>query len=365
MKKSFPSVWVCMLLLFVSLFWRIVGAPVTAEHFSGLQTEVWQSGILLPQRLQRVLVRWFFYQTSMVETMEQEVLQDEMPNAEPVWVNVYLEEEDRLAKMTLNGYVCGVIAEEMPAAYHLEALKAQAVAARTRVVAQMRGNGCSRHPEAHICTNSAHCQGYASLSKCREKWKADYGVYRDRIVEAEKATHNEILMYDEKPIQVFYHAISGGKTENAQTVFAENLPYLTSVVSQGEEQVRGFRSELTISFEEMAEKLSPLVDLQLTPEQVRQSLAIHSYTATGRVGSMEVVGKEVDAVDFRQILGLRSTWFSITMNDEGVLFHQQGYGHGVGMSQAGANVMAANGSSYQQILLHYYPGVSIQMNNPF
>ena len=360
MKKSFLPVWFCMLLLFLSLLWRIVGAPVTAEHFSGLKTEAWQSGILLPQRLQRVLVRWFFYQTPVTETMEQEVLQDEIFDAETVWMNVYIEEEERMAKMTLGGYVCGVIAEEMPAAYHLEALKAQAVAARTRAVAQMRDNGCSRHPGADICTNSAHCQGYASLSECREKWKGDYGVYRDRIVEAEKSTQNEILMYDNQPIQVFYHAISGGKTENAQTVFAENLPYLTSVVSQGEEQVRGFRSEVTISFEEMAEKLSPLVVLQLTPEQVRQSLAIRSYTETGRVGSMEVGGKEVDAVAFRQVLGLRSTWFSITMNDDGVLFHQQGYGHGVGMSQAGANIMAANGSSYQQILLHYYPGVFIQ-----
>lgn len=360
MKKSFLPAWVCGLLLFLSLVWRTMGAPVTAEHFLGLRTEMWQSGILLPQRISRVLVQWFFHEFTVDETMDHKIIQEGTDDAEAVWLNVYLDDEEQMRKMTLSSYVCGVIAEEMPAAYHAEALKAQAVAARTRAVFQMTGEGCSVHPEADICTNPAHCQGYASPSECQNKWKQDYNVYRERIVEAESTTRNEILIYENKPIQVFYHAISGGKTENAQTVFAQNLPYLKSVVSHGEEQVRGFQKETIIPFDVIAQKLSLLIGLQLSPEQVRNSLSIHDYTDTGRVGTIEIAGKEIDAVRFRTALGLRSTWFSITMNDEGVLFHQQGYGHGVGMSQAGANVMAANGSSYQEILLHYYPGVAIQ-----
>lgn len=358
MSKKVPPLWLCALILFASLIWRLLGAPVTAEQYRGLETHFWQAGKLLPQRAVQVWINWFAYTVKPAETMDQEAkFADE---TEQLWLNVYLSDEKRLAQMTLKGYVCGVLAEEMPAAYHLEALKAQAVAARTRVLRQMNEGGCSRHPGADICTDSTHCQGYATLAECRKKWGNDYEIYRDRILEAEHQTSSEIMTYEDKPIQVYYHAISGGKTEEASAVFAQDYPYLVSVESQGEEQVRGFRTDLQIGFTELADKLSALTGKNISSEMIQKTLAVNAYTQTGRVASMELAGEIVAGDAFRKALGLRSTLFSITMNEEGVIFHQQGYGHGVGMSQAGANVMASNGYTYEEILLHYYPGVMLK-----
>ena len=360
MHRKLPPVWICTLIFVVALLWRMIGAPVTAEHFSGMETHLWQAGRLLPQRTARILLHWHAFARQIDETMDQEVELHEETEIREVWLNVYIDDEERLAQMSLKGYVCGVLAEEMPAAYHLEALKAQAVAARTRAIYQINEGGCALHPGADICTDSSHCQGYASLKECRTKWGPDYEMYRDRILEAERQTKDERLCYDGQPIQVFYHAVSGGRTENAAAVFAQELPYLISVESAGEESVRGFRTDTSIPFDEIAQKLSSLMGKDLSPEAVQKTLAINSYSETGRVESLKIDGETIAAAAFRSALNLRSTLFSMTMNEEGVTFHQQGYGHGVGMSQAGANVMAADGYAYNEILMHYYPGVTIQ-----
>ena len=144
-------------------------------------------------------------------------------------------------------------------------------------------------------------------------------------------------------------------------VFAQELPYLVSVESKGEEEQSGFWQETQISYETLVQKLAPLVQETLTPQAVRQTLAIASYTESGRVKAVRVGGEEIDAVDFRHAVGLRSTWFSITLDENGVTFLQRGYGHGVGMSQAGANSMAASGENYRAILAHYYPGTLLEI----
>ncbi len=275
-------------------------------------------------------------------------------------LNVYLSAEERCVPMDLESYVCGVVAAEMPAASQLAALKAQAVAARTRALWQKANGGCALHPGADICTDSAHCQGYDSLAKCQQRWGEEYSLYRDRIVSAAQATKDELLTYKGEPITVMYHAISGGKTEDAQTVFNESRPYLVSVDSYGEESAKGFAQDASFTFEEVAQKLKDSLDMDFSADQVRKTLAINDYTSTGRVESMLIDGQRIAATAFRSALGLRSTWFSMTMDDTKVTFHQRGYGHGVGMSQVGANSMAADGVDYIHILTHYYPGVSLE-----
>jgi len=254
----------------------------------------------------------------------------------------------------LEDYVCGVLAAEMPAQYHLEALKAQAVAARTRALWQRGQGGCSQHPGADICTDSAHCQGYATQAECQERWKDSFEPYRNRMMEAQQATQGQVITYDGELITVLYHAISGGATENAENVFAQSLPYLISVESTGEEGAKGFWQDQFISYQEMAQKLNA------SPEEIQRSFSIGGYTSGGRVKSVHIAGNEMSASSFRSLMGLRSTWFSISSNAEGITFHQRGYGHGVGMSQAGANAMAASGAEYEDILLHYYPGVLLE-----
>jgi len=348
MKQKGGSVKWCALLLLLALCWRMLGAPLTAQDFRNLQTPMWQARILLPQRVERMLSLWLpAAQPGAAQTMTQESTADES------MLLVYLTQEDRLVQMTMEGYVCGVVAAEMPAQYHLEALKAQAVAARTRALWQKEQGGCTLHPGADICTDSTHCQGYATLSECQEQWGSSYEAYRDRLLQAQKETAGEWLAYGDKPITVLYHAISGGRTENVQTVFAQSLPYLVSVESAEDESIRGFQQETTFSFEELSAKLD------FSAEEVRRSLSIGGYTESGRVSHVQIGEKKIEATELRNLLGLRSTWFSISMNDDGVTFHQRGYGHGVGMSQAGANAMAAAGADYAQILGHYYTGVQI------
>ena len=241
----------------------------------------------------------------------------------------------------------------------MEALKAQAVAARTRAVWQMESGGCSRYEGADICDDSAHCQAFAKPAECEALWKDSFSAYRDRILQAQQETSGRILTYDGQPITVLYHAISGGRTEDAAAVFSQSLPYLVSVESQGEEKTQGFWRETHMTYGEIAQRLSSADGQTFSAQEIRQSLSIAGHTDSGRVSSVRIGSRTMDAADFRKALGLRSTWFSLTSDEEGITFHQRGYGHGVGMSQAGANSMAASGKGYDVILQHYYPGTAL------
>ncbi|MEG1194097.1 MAG: stage II sporulation protein D [Clostridia bacterium] len=369
MKKRYPPVWLAAALLTLLLLWKMLGAPLTAEQFGALETPFWQARVLLPARVARVLLLWLPANTAApnAQTLpedgmnfdDREMARIQQPNAR--MINVYMTEENRTVQMPLEGYVCGAAAAEMPAAYHMEALKAQMVAARTRAIYQSEHGGCALHEGADICTDSAHCQGYATLGSCKEKWGNEYDAYRERMMKAAKETADELLTYEGKPITVMYHAMSGGKTEAAQAVFSQSVPYLVSVDSEGEESASGFYTDTILSFEETTQMLnSANLGFSVAAEDVRRSLTIDEYTETGRVESLRLNGREVKATDFRKALGLRSTWFTFSANAQGLTFHQRGYGHGVGMSQVGANSMAADGFDYRAILAHYYPNTQIQ-----
>lgn len=359
MKQREIPLRIYVVILIVLLVWRVLGAPVTPTDFENLKTPMRQSRLLLPQRTGRILSLWLHNASQeAAQTMTQEHGDEHASQDEPM-VQVYLKQEERLAQMTLEGYVCGVVAAEMPARYHLEALKAQCVAARTRALWQIQQGGCALHPGADICTDSAHCQGYATLSECRELWGESYEAYRDRLLQAQRETKGQWIAYEDKPITVLYHAISGGKTENVQTVFQQELPYLVSVDSTDEEDARGYQQDVTFDFQEIADRLNSNLSGGWTAQDIQRSLSIGGYTDSGRVSHVMIGERRIEATELRKVLGLRSTWFSISANQKGITFHQRGYGHGVGMSQAGANSMAAAGKDYAQIIQHYYTGVKI------
>ncbi len=364
MKRGYLPLRLALLLLAAALLWHMLGAPLTPEEWRGLDVPFWQARVLLPGRLQRVLLLWQGGGQSasggMAALREEEALLAAQP-AEPVVLRVWNAQAQQLEEMELEKYVLGVVAAEMPAAYHQEALKAQAVAARTRAIEQRAGTGCPLAQGADVCTRSGHCQAYADEAALQAKWGNEYELYRQRVLEAVAATAGQILTWQGEPITVMYHAISGGRTENVQAVFSQALPYLVSVESTGEEGVRGFREDAYFSFGEAAQLLAKAFpELDVTPETLRKNLMIAAHTATGRVESLLLCGGQVAGTAFRTALGLRSTLFTFSMDEGGITFHQTGYGHGVGMSQAGANSMAADGSTYQQILSHYYPETTLE-----
>lgn len=362
-----------MRLLVVTLLWRMLGAPITGADFAALRVPMWQARVLLPARTLRVWRQWPMLTPAAARAEDDALLgADEDERAlrallgEAPQLTVW--DGQRARSIGLEDYVCGVVAAEMPASYHLEALKAQAVAARTRAVSQSRayaGSGCAEHPGADICTDSAHCQGFATVADCQARWGAEYDLYRARVAEAVQATAGQLLTYDGQPIEVFYHAISGGHTEDAQTVFAEARPYLVGVPSAGEESVRGFSEELTLSFAECADLLNhAFPDANLTEDNLASRFEIKSHTDSGRVRDLRVGDTVQPASAVRRALGLRSTWFTLTTDATAATFHQRGYGHGVGMSQAGANRMAADGADYEAILTHYYQGTALTPLTP-
>lgn len=359
MKRGYLPLRLAVLLLGLALVWRMLGAPLTGADWRALDVPLWQARTLLPGRLTRVFGLWLTPPEKNIPGSEKAASAglpsetSELPDALQVWNDAL----GCMQEMPLDTYVFGVVAAEMPAAYHLEALKAQAVAARTRAVAQQMEDGCTAVPGADVCTRSGHCQGFATEDSLREKWGNEYPLYRQRVQEAVSATAGQILTWEGEPITVMYHAISGGRTENVQAVFSEALPYLVSVESAGEEDVRGYREDTFFAYREAAQLLAQAFpSLGITADNLRQTLVVAAHTATGRVESLLAGNGQVKGTDFRRALGLRSTLFTFSMDDDGITFHQTGYGHGVGMSQAGANRMAAGGVGYASILAHYYPG---------
>lgn len=279
------------------------------------------------------------------------------------FLTVYQTENRASVRMSLEDYVLHATAAEMPANYAEEALKCQAVAARTRAVAQSRrmaGNGCKTHPDCDICTDSACCQGYLSDEALHERWGSTFSQLHARILRAVRDTEGLALFYEGMPIEMVYHACSGGRTEDSAAVFSASKPYLVSVESPGEEGYAGYIAETTFSCAEAtALLLRAFPSCGVTAETLPSALRLQTSTASGRVSTLLLGDQTVTGVAFRQALGLRSTCFTWESSGDQITFRTVGYGHGVGLSQAGAQAMAAGGASFADILAHYYPGTQL------
>jgi stage II sporulation protein D len=262
--------------------------------------------------------------------------------------------DGKIIQMEREEYLVGVVAAEMPALYHIEALKAQAVAAHTRVVS----GRCRQNMDANVCADSACCQGYIDELERLAKWGADADKMNERVHEAVAATEGLIMFYDGEPIEVLYHAISGGYTADVEDVYANALPYLRGVASPGEEQARGYQTEQVFTKKEIAEAFPDAI------ENGKIVLEILERSQSGRVTLIRVGRLTMTGRMFRSALGLRSTNFELSAREDQIVIAQTGYGHGVGMSQAGANAMANDGADYMTILSHYYTGITFGRIDP-
>lgn len=264
----------------------------------------------------------------------------------------------------LEKYIVGVVAAEMPATFDIEALKAQAIAARTLAVRKMRGyggRGCSKYNEkADICTFYGHCQAWISDEEQKKNWGDNYTENKSKIVKAVEDTRGLILTYQGNPIEVFFYSTSNGKTEDAREVFSVQLPYYKVVDSVGEEDAPKFKEVFTFTREDFIDifkKAYPKA--KLADKNLESQIEILSHTESGRVGEISVAGVKLKGKDFRSLYGINSADFSLEFKQDNVLIHTTGYGHGVGMSQVGADRMANDGKTYREILNHYYVNIDI------
>lgn len=277
-----------------------------------------------------------------------------LPESERIMVWI----DGDLTQMAMEEYLVGVVAAEMPASYDIEALKAQAVAARTYTEYKKKHGGCSAHSGADICCDSAHCQAYMTAEEMAESWGSDTDMYIEKIVSAVYDTCGEMIYYDGEEIQVFYHASSGGRTENSENVYPEALPYLVSVDSEGEESSSRYYGEIKVSRRDFIKKMkafSPSIsfDGQALIGRIKRF-------ESGRVESIEVGSESFTGREIRGIFSLNSANFTIEEDGDDIKFSTIGFGHGVGLSQTGANAMAKNGADYIEILTHYFTGVTVQ-----
>jgi len=267
--------------------------------------------------------------------------------AEPEREPEVLSEEDR--------YLVGVVLAEMPTGFEPEALKAQSVAARTYLrKAQLTGG---KHGDGSVCQDPNCCQGYISAEEYLACGGTREGLEKVRSAVAD--TSGTVLTYEGELIEATYFSCSGGSTENAVAVWGMEVPYLQAVDSPGEEEARVFCHQVSFTMEEFQDALG--VALEGDPEDWFGTV---TYTEGGGVDKLTVGSQIYTGTQLRSLLGLRSTAFSVRTEGETITITTKGYGHRVGMSQYGANAMAVAGSTYQEILAHYYPGTELKVLSP-
>lgn len=275
-------------------------------------------------------------------------------------LSVYIKDEDKVVNMSKSQYLKEVVSAEMPANFELEALKAQAVAARSYLESRRNAYKVSGTPEEHkgaeICTDSTHCKAWISESKRRELWGADADKNWAKIAQAVDETQGEVITYEGEIISAVFHSTSSGKTEASKDVWGGDKPYLVSVESPGDKVSPKYKSKVEITlwdFKKIAKENIPDVDFSKgIIDGIKRSDA-------GGITEVLIGGVRIHGTKLRSIYGLRSTNATIEISGDKVTFDVTGYGHGVGMSQYGANYMASCGSDYCEILKTYYQGTEI------
>lgn len=275
-------------------------------------------------------------------------------------VRVLLESGD-VENLTMGEYLWRVVAAEMPASFEAEALKAQAVCARTYTLWKMSA-GKHGEQDADLCDDSACCQAYTTHEEAEIRWGDLTAAYTAHIANAVADTDGYILIYEGEPIQAVFFSSSVSSTEDAAAVWGSGVPYLVPVDSPEGEEVPNYRSAVTLTAEEvrtLAKESGLGANLSGDPSGWFSGV---SHTASGRVAEITLGGVTLTGGAARSLFGLRSACFAVEEEDGVFTFSVTGYGHGVGMSQYGANAMAKAGDSWREIVSHYYTGITIQRN---
>lgn len=260
---------------------------------------------------------------------------------------------DKITELSVEDYIFGVVAAEMPALYEKEALKAQAVAAYTFALFRKTENA----DKSYDITNDPLCdQSFITEQTARERWGNNADEYCEKIKSATAEIENRIITYEKQPILAVYHAISFGTTEDAKNVWGKEYPYLKSVSSIGDKLCDGYISTAQFSDEKVKETLS--AEMEVTGE-AQNYFGTVNRTEAGTVDTITVCGKELKGSRIRSLFNLRSSNFEVKYQDGNFIFTTYGYGHAVGLSQNGANYMAKQGADFEEILTHYYQGCKI------
>ena len=273
---------------------------------------------------------------------------------------IKVEKEDgTITEMNLDEYLVGVVSAEMPADYEMEALKAQAVVARTYTLYTIAHS--NKHGDGTICTSASCCQAWLSKEDRMNKWDEDVREENwNKIEEAVYSTSGEVIEYNGEVIDAFFHSNSGGKTETPANVWGgENYPYLQAVETSGEDSYSQYSSEVTIGKTEFENKLKEKYhDFKINWNDDNK-IGVLEYTDSGRVKNIKIGNKTLSGVEARTLFGLKSANFNINTEGDNIKFSVKGYGHGVGLSQTGADSMAKQGANYKEIINHFYSNVQI------
>lgn len=269
-------------------------------------------------------------------------------------------ENNSIEELPLDEYLLGVVSAEMPAKFAQEALNAQALVARTYTIYSIK-NSNGKHGEASICDDSSCCQAWISKENRLARWEENVREeYWGKIEKAVNNTKGKVIIYNGEVIDAFFHSNSGGITEVPASVWGgTNYPYLQSVETAGEDAYSQYSSEVTLSKEEFKNKiLTKHSDLKIDFE-MEDCIKVIEYNDAHRVKTMKVGNLNLSGVELRTILGLKSANFEVAIDNDNIKFKVTGYGHGVGMSQTGADSMANEGKNYEEIIKHFYTGVEI------
>lgn len=285
-----------------------------------------------------------------------------------VHANAQIEDEQTITvsvdgkaeEINLEDYIAGVVASEISPDFPVEAIKAQAVAARTYAVYKIQAGRSDTHPDADVCDDFHHCAAYKPLAEKVASWGDNSENYQNIIMQAVNDTKDLIITYENEPIIAVFSAASSEMTESAKDVWGSDIPYLVSVESKGGDACSKYKETVTFSldeFRDIIKKAIPSADLTGKPETwfTASERSNAGGVKTVKLGSVQVTG-----TDLRETLGLNSTNFTVTTSEDSISFNTTGYGHGVGLSQYGAKYLAEQGKTYDEILTHYYQGTQIK-----
>lgn len=272
-------------------------------------------------------------------------------------INLLHTEGGNVENIGIEEYLYGVVAAEMPASYEIEALKAQAVVARTYTIYKQNEK---KHENADICDSSLCCQAWISKENRFARWEEKERESNwQKIVLAVKDTSGKYIVYEGKPINALFHSNSAGKTEIPINVWGGNYPYLQSVETSGEEIYSTYSSEVEISKDELIQKMLEKYSKFKIDFSEEDCIRIVEYNESERVKTLKVGNINLSGVEARNIFGLKSAKFEFIIENDTIKFLSLGYGHGVGLSQSGSDSLAKQGYKYEDIIKHYYKNVEI------
>lgn len=269
-------------------------------------------------------------------------------------------DNNQIEEVNLDEYLCNVVSAEMPVDFEVEALKAQAVVARTYTIFKIMSNN-GKHENADICSSSTCCQAWISKEDRLNRWEESRREENwNKIVNAVNSTIGKIITYEGKPINAFFHSNSGGATEVPLNVWGgSGYPYLQVVETAGEDAYTQYFSTVILTRQELTNKIKEKHPELIIDWNTQNCIEILERTDGNRVKTIKIGNVNLSGVETRTILGLKSANFTVEIQVDNIIFQVIGYGHGVGMSQTGADALAKQGYSYIDIIKHFYIGVNV------